>query len=111
MFFTKQSFAKGWFHFLQRFYFAKKVRKFSHKAKFDFVDTSLCYAKFSMAMPNKYSVMLSMISQYDKIYKHEKGFVGMTEFGLLLEFLWQSLFFNYGLPRCFFVKMACDDEQ
>ena len=35
----------------------------------------------------------------------------MTEFGLLLEFLWQSLFFNYGLPRRFFVKMACDDEQ
>ena len=37
--------------------------------------------------------MLSMISQYDKIYKHDKGFVSMTEFSLLLEFLWQSLLF------------------
>ena len=57
----------------------KKVRKFSPKVEFDFVDTSLCYAKFSMTMQNKYSVMLGMISQYDKIYKHEKGFVSMTK--------------------------------
>ena len=47
--------------------------------------------------------MLGMISQYDKIYKHEKGFVSMTKY----KSVWQNLGFCLKLcgKVCFF--MAC----